>query len=171
MPRQAPVSSQMMQVSGIARLVGAQRTVQNNGNLNSEPKCLACEESPIRAFYFWAFGLLSLSWCLQWTDFFAFFLRVSSCRLRSALLYALDFANHVRCEGPAVLSSPSSGAMKHHPEVASKLCTYQAMPAWVPRPGPGREQKLTFRVWPQIDVPKQYHKLTFLSVTNTYIRT
>ena len=40
------------QVSGVARLVGVQRTVQNNNNVKSEPKYLACEESPIRAFYF-----------------------------------------------------------------------------------------------------------------------
>ena len=39
------------QVSGVARLVGVQRAVQNNGNVNSEPKYLACEESPVRAFY------------------------------------------------------------------------------------------------------------------------
>ena len=41
----------MAEVSGIARLVGVQRTVQNNGNMKSEPKYLACEESPVRAFY------------------------------------------------------------------------------------------------------------------------
>ena len=40
------------QVSGVARLVGVQRTVQNNDNVKSEPKYLACEQSPIRAFYF-----------------------------------------------------------------------------------------------------------------------
>ena len=39
------------QVSGVVRLVGVQRTVQNNGNVKSEPKYLACEESPVRAFY------------------------------------------------------------------------------------------------------------------------
>ena len=39
-------------VSGVAHLVGVvQRIVQNNGNVNSEPKYLACEESPICAFY------------------------------------------------------------------------------------------------------------------------
>ena len=38
--------------SGIARLVVVQRTVQKNGNVKSEPKYLACEESPMRAFYF-----------------------------------------------------------------------------------------------------------------------
>ena len=38
-------------VSGVARSV--QRTAQKNGNVKSEPqKYLACEESPIRAFYF-----------------------------------------------------------------------------------------------------------------------
>ena len=49
-------------MSGVARLVGVQRTiddtvryertVQKNANVKSEPKYLACEESPIRAFYF-----------------------------------------------------------------------------------------------------------------------
>ena len=37
------------QVSGVARLVGVQRTVQNNGNVKSESKYLACEESQICA--------------------------------------------------------------------------------------------------------------------------
>ena len=41
------------QMSGVTRLVGVQRTVQNNDNVKSEPKYLAFEESPIRAFYFW----------------------------------------------------------------------------------------------------------------------
>ena len=36
----------------LVQLVGVQRTVQNNGNVKSEPKYLACEQSPIRAFYF-----------------------------------------------------------------------------------------------------------------------
>ena len=40
-------------VSGVAHLVGVvQRIVQNNGNVNSEPKYLACEESPICAFFY-----------------------------------------------------------------------------------------------------------------------
>ena len=34
--------------SGIARLVGVQRAVQN---MKGEPKYLACEESLVRAFY------------------------------------------------------------------------------------------------------------------------
>ena len=37
----------MCQVLGVV-----QRTVQNNGSMNSEPKYLACEESPIDAFYY-----------------------------------------------------------------------------------------------------------------------
>ena len=45
-------------------IVGVQRTVQNNGNVKSEPKYLACEESPVRAFYTFELFLvlLSLSW-------------------------------------------------------------------------------------------------------------
>ena len=39
------------QVSDVARLVGVQRAVQNNSNVKSEPKYLACEEYPVRAFY------------------------------------------------------------------------------------------------------------------------
>ena len=38
------------QVSGVSHL-GVQRAAQNNGNVNSEPKYLACEESPVHAFY------------------------------------------------------------------------------------------------------------------------
>ena len=41
-----------MQVSGIARLVGVQRAVQNNGYMKSEPKYLTCEESPTRVSTF-----------------------------------------------------------------------------------------------------------------------
>ena len=41
-----------VRLSGVAHLVGAQRTVQNNGYVKSEPKYLACEESPMHAFYF-----------------------------------------------------------------------------------------------------------------------
>ena len=54
MPCAAPSLSVlcMAQVSGVGCSVGAQRTVKNNGNLKSEPKYLACEESPIRTFYF-----------------------------------------------------------------------------------------------------------------------
>ena len=39
------------QVAGVARLVGVQRAAQNNGNVKSEPKYLAYEESPDHAFY------------------------------------------------------------------------------------------------------------------------
>ena len=38
-------------VSGISRLVGVQRAVQNNGDVKSEPKIPDCEESPVHAFY------------------------------------------------------------------------------------------------------------------------
>ena len=47
--------------SGIARLVLVQRTVQKNSNVKSEPKYLACEESPICAFYFWTLSCSSVA--------------------------------------------------------------------------------------------------------------
>ena len=50
--RPAVLMGRAAQVSGVARLVGVQRAVPKNGNVNSEPKYLACAESPIRAFYF-----------------------------------------------------------------------------------------------------------------------
>ena len=46
------------QVSGVARLVGVQRAVQNNGNMNSEPKIPGCEESPVAT----CFLLLNFFW-------------------------------------------------------------------------------------------------------------
>ena len=54
MPHAAPSASVYAHGADVRRcsLVGAQRTVQNNGNVKSEPKYLPCEESPIRAFYF-----------------------------------------------------------------------------------------------------------------------
>ena len=39
------------QASGVACLVGVQRAVQSNSSVKSEPKYVACEESPVRAFY------------------------------------------------------------------------------------------------------------------------
>ena len=49
------------QVSGIAQLVGVQRAVQNNGNVKSEPKYLACEESLAHPFDCWIFLFSSCS--------------------------------------------------------------------------------------------------------------
>ena len=60
--------------------------------------------------------LFLLFWLLRWTDFFAFFfVRVARCRLHSALVSALGSAKYVHCEGPAILSSPSSIAKKGCP--------------------------------------------------------
>ena len=50
--RPAALMGRVALASGIARLVVVQRTVQKNSNVKSEPKYLACEESPVRAFYF-----------------------------------------------------------------------------------------------------------------------
>ena len=45
-------------------MVGVQRTVQNNGNVKSEPKYLACEQSPVYVLSTFELFLvlLSLSW-------------------------------------------------------------------------------------------------------------
>ena len=45
-------AKRMVKVSGDAHLMGVQGTVQYNSNVKSEPKHLACEETPIHAFYF-----------------------------------------------------------------------------------------------------------------------
>ena len=80
------------QMLGVAHLVGVQRTVQNNGNVKSEPKCLACEESSIHAFYFeLLFFCRSLGFYSGLTSLL-FFLRVTSRWLCSALIYALGSA-------------------------------------------------------------------------------
>ena len=46
--RPAALMGRAVLVSGVARLVGIQTTVRKNGNVKSEPKYLACEESSIR---------------------------------------------------------------------------------------------------------------------------
>ena len=50
--RHAAWMVRMAQVSGVAHLVGVQRTVQKNGNVKSEAKYLAYENPLILAFYF-----------------------------------------------------------------------------------------------------------------------
>ena len=49
--RPAALMGRVALASGIARLVVVQRTAQKDGNVRSEPKYLACEESPVYAFY------------------------------------------------------------------------------------------------------------------------
>ena len=79
---------------------------------------------------------------------FYFFVRVASRRLRSVLASALDSAKYVRCEGPAALSSrPPS------PKTSSR-----------------RRRRRVMHVVSDI-VPGRDLKLTFLSVTDTYVRT
>ena len=56
------------QVSGVPRLVGVQRTVQNNSSVKSEPKYLACEESPIHAFYCQNFSCSLLAFLASTVD-------------------------------------------------------------------------------------------------------
>ena len=61
------------QVSGVARSVGVQRTVQNNGNVKSELKYFGlCKNLQNVLSTFELSLVLSLSWFLRWADFFAF---------------------------------------------------------------------------------------------------
>ena len=92
------------QMLGVARLVGVQRTVQNNGNVKSEPKCLACEESPIHELLFFCRSLGFYSGLTS----MLFFLRVTTRWLCSALIYAL-VCEYVCCKGPA--------AQKRHADI------------------------------------------------------
>ena len=138
MPRAAPCAMRGAGVRGCSfSIVGAQRTVQNNGNVKSEPKYLACEESPVRAFYCWTLSCSLLA--LLWTDLFVFFfVRVASRRLRSVLASALDSAKYVRCEGPAALSSrpPSRKTSSRRRRVMHVVSDSYILP--------GRDLKLTF---------------------------
>ena len=79
---------------------------------------------------------LLLSWLLQWADFFAFFLRVASRQLHSALVYALGCAKYIRCEGPATLSTLSFCCQE------TSSCCHCVM--HVSDILPGRDLKLTF---------------------------
>ena len=129
-----------VQVSGIAHLVGVQRAIQNKGNVKSEPKYLACEESLVRAFYCWTFSCSLLALLGFHGGLTSWFYRVTSHQVRSALTSALDSAKYVCCEGPAVLFSLSSVAKKN---VILTLCSAHVIwyPAWA---------------WPQIDIHKRY---------------
>ena len=130
------------QVSGVAPFVGVQRTVQNNGNVKSEPKYLAVKNLQyVLSTLELCLVLLLLSWLLRWADFFAFFffLRVASHQLHSVCVY---------CEGPAVLSSPSS--VVRHQKTLSRHRHVMHVSDILPR----CECKLTFRARPQIDIPK-----------------
>ena len=70
-----------------AGLLGAQRTVQNNGNVKSEPNTWLVKTLQYVLSTFELFLVLFLlPWFLRWTDFFAFFLKVASRRLHSALI-------------------------------------------------------------------------------------
>ena len=108
--------------------------LQNNGIVKSEPKYLACKESPYVLSTFELFlVLLSLSWLLWWADFLLFFLRVASRRLRSALVYALGSPNTYVTKGQ--LCCPPS------PRNASQRRCVMHVSDNLPE----RDHKLTFR--------------------------
>ena len=151
-------------VSGVVRLVGVQRTVQKNGNVKSEPKYLACKESPVRAFYFWILSCSSITLlALRCADFFAFFVSESpavSCVQHSFMHLAMQIRTSRRTSHAALPVLCSQETSSQRPCVMRVSGILSRC-----------EHKLTFWGWPQIDIPKRYRKLIFLSVTNTYVRT
>ena len=82
------------QVSGVARLVGVQRAVQNNGNVNIKPKYLAVKnlQYVLSTVGFFLFSSCSLG--LYGGLTVLSFVRVASRRLCSALASALDSAKY-----------------------------------------------------------------------------
>ena len=111
-------------------IVGVQRTVQNNGNVKSEPKYLACEQSPVYLLSTFELFLVLLS--LSWLSTVGFFLRVGSHRLRSALVYALRSANTYVAKGQSRCSPrPPSARNVDVVVVPTSSCNARVRhPAW-----------------------------------------
>ena len=127
------------QVSGVAHLVGVQRTVQENGNVKSKAKYLACEEPPICAFYFWLDSLLFFCRSIGFYSGLTYLLSSYSQTGQPSATFSTRLwtwlCKYVCCEGPAALS---------------------------PCPAPGVSAN-----WNS----ERDLKLTFLSVTDTYVHT
>ena len=130
-------------VSGVAHLVGVvQRIVRNNGNMNSEPKYLACEESPICAFYYWTL----------------FFSSVDILASTVGWLLCLFFSE-----------SPAIGYVQYWVSWLRKIYTLQrasrvVLPVL-------RHKQMSSRRRHVMHVSNRDFKLTFISVTDTYVRT
>ena len=120
MPRATPSTMCGWGVQRRCQALLVQRTVQNNSNVKSEPKYLACARISIMCFLL----LNSLLFFCRFLGFYSgqtswvfFLLRVASRRLHSAFVYSLGSAKYVYCKGPAMLFFPSSVAKKHPPDV------------------------------------------------------
>ena len=117
--------------------------------MKSEPKYLACEESPIRVLStFELFSVLpSLYWLLWWADFFAFIATESpavGCVQHSFMHLALQIRTSRRASRTAlpVLRSRETSSQRRRVMHVSGISD-------------GRECKLTFLGRPQIDIPKR----------------
>ena len=163
--RHAAQMGRVVQVSGIAHLVGVQRAVQNNANVKSEPKYLACEESPICAFYFWTICCSSVALLASVVDWLFCFFFPQSCLLSAA--FSTRLCTWLRKICTLQRASRAVLPVLCRQETSFRRCHVM----YVSNILPGREHKLTFWAWPQIDIPKRYRKFTFLSVTDTYVRT
>ena len=90
----------------IAGFPWAQRTVQNNSNVKSEPN-----NWPVKTLQYVLSTFEFFLWLLQWTDFFASHWQCS------ARVSAFNSAKYVHCKGPAKLSFLSSIPKKCHPDI------------------------------------------------------
>ena len=125
-------------------ILGVQRAAQNNnGNVKSEPKYLACEESPVRAFYCWT---LSCS--------LGFYSGLTS------LFYSLSESLVVGCVQHSLLhlTLPNTYVAKAKPRCPSRP----------PSPKKMSSQRHVMHMVSDI-LPGHDLKLTFLSATQIYI--
>ena len=141
------------------KLVRAQERPTVESNIKSEHNLyLACEDSQQCAFFFCTFScslLALLASTVHWLCCFLF-LNATNHWLHSVL----DSAKHVHCGGPAMLSYPFSIVKKRHSSLSST--TRLGMTSGI------LECQCT---WRMSYLRAHEHKLTFLSVTDTYIRT
>ena len=138
------------QVSEIVHccLVGAKRTISGLWRL-----CSTC--------FLWFLVLFLLSWLLRWTDLLVlFFVRVANRRLRSALVLDLTPPNTYIVKGQPRCPPCPPSPRNVSPNSILHQCPHEMHVSVTPDSW----------AWLQIDIPKYDRKLTFLSVTNTYVR-
>ena len=145
------------QVSGIVRLVGVQRTVQKNGNVKSEANTwlvknlqyvlstsdstLSCSSVPLLAS--------TAGWLLC-----LFFLELPAVGcVQHSTIHGLSSANTYVAKGQPC-------CLPYHPSSCIARIRYPALPQ-------AHKHQLTFRAWPQIDIPKcDRHMHTYIARTD-----
>ena len=158
MPCQAPCADgRIARVLGVVCLVWVQRTVQNNDNVKSEIKYLACARISNKCFLLlnsFSFFRRSIGFYLGQTSLlFVSELPAISC-VSICLCTWICKIRTLRRASHTVLP------FLHRPDICCVMHISDILP--------GSERKLIFRAWLQIQIDFQ---LIFLNVTNTYTRT